>query len=407
MNATTKCFECGNTVEDVRANYRCPKCKGLLDVSYDMDLVRSTLKEGEWMKAPTSVWRYRYLLPVGDRSKVVTLGEGGTKLHSCHRMGETIGIDALYAKNEGENPTGSFKDRGMTVGITKAIEFGVGAVICASTGNTSASMAAYSAKAGIRCIVVAPGRGVAAGKLAQAIAYGARILKVSGNFDEALRLVLRVVEERKDVYLLNSVNPFRLEGQKTIAYEICEQLGEVPDNLILPVGNAGNISAIWKGFKEFRELGFIDKLPVMIGVQAEGAAPLARAVAEGKQEIQPVKDPKTLASAIRIGSPANWRKALRAVQESSGSMISVTDEEIIEAQKQLARLESLFVEPASAAPVAGLKKLVKEGFVTKGDKVVCVVTGNGLKDPRVVEEFYEKPVEVEAEYQAFLKALGI
>ncbi|MBW9223210.1 threonine synthase, partial [Methanothermococcus sp. SCGC AD-155-E23] len=343
------------------------------------------------------VWRYLEYLPVKNPESIVSLYEGGTPLYRCKNLGEELGLKELYVKNEGANPTGSFKDRGMTVGVTRAGELGVDVVGCASTGNTSASLAAYSARAGKKCIVLLPGGNVALGKLAQAMFYGAKVIQVKGNFDEALEMVMKLAEERK-LYLLNSINPFRLEGQKTIGFEICDQLNwEVPDRVIVPVGNAGNISAIWKGFKEFRETGIIEDLPKMTGIQAEGAKPIVDAFKRGSREIIPVENPETIATAIRIGNPVNYPKALDAIYSSGGYAESVSDNEIIEAQKLLARKEGIFVEPASAASIAGLIKLLDMGIVDRDERVVCVTTGNGLKDPDAAIRASEKPVEIECD----------
>ena len=289
-------------------------------------------------------------------------------------------------KNEGENPTGSFKDRGMTVALSKARELGKSKVVCASTGNTAASLAAYSACAGLQCVVIVPEGKVAAGKMLQVMIHGAKIFQVSGDFDEAMRAVVELTELRKRFYLMNSLNPFRLEGQKTLAYEVCDQLdGEAPDTVVLPVGNGGNISAIWKGFSEFQELGVTKTRPRMIGIQAERAAPIAKAVKQKQDSVQPVANPQTIASAIRIGSPVNWSKVLHAIKESHGTAETVSDKEILAAQRELASKEGVFVEPASAASVAGLRKSRESGRIDRSDLVVCVTTGHGLKDPSIVD----------------------
>ncbi|RLG97794.1 threonine synthase, partial [Candidatus Bathyarchaeota archaeon] len=318
-----------------------------------------------------------------------------------------IGLKRVYVKNEGENPTGSFKDRGMTVGVTKALELNMKTVICASTGNTSASLAAYAAKAGLRCIVLVPSGKIAYGKLVQALAYGAEIVQVRGNFDQALRTVIELSERHGEVYLLNSINPYRLEGQKSLAYEVCDQLGgRAPDRVILPVGNAGNISALWKGFTEFYRLGLVDSLPRMVGVQAEGASPIAQAIKRGSDVVTPVENPETVATAIRIGAPVSWKKALRAIRDSDGTAETVTDEEILEAQSMLARCEGLFVEPASASSIAGLKKMVELGEIDRDETVVCVATGHGLKDPDVMRRV-GKPLEADADVQSIERLLGL
>jgi threonine synthase len=388
--------------------YFCKKCGDLLEVKYDNAELERAAKKSEWRSAPLAVWRYREFMPIKDSSKIVSLNEGGTGLHLCQRLGKHLGIKQLYVKNEGENPTGSFKDRGMTVGVTKAVELGVKSVICASTGNTSASLAAYAAKAGLQCSVLIPSGKIAYGKLAQAMIYGAKVIQVRGNFDQALDVVLKLSEKHRSIYLLNSINPFRIEGQKSLAYEICDQLNqESPDRVVVPVGNAGNISAIWKGFTEFHELGVVKVLPKMTGIQAVGAAPIAQAIKNGSDTIVPVGKPETLATAIRIGAPVSWKKALMAIRESSGTAETVTDAEILAAQKLLARVEGLFVEPASASSIAGLKKLVENGDVDKDERVVCVTTGHGLKDPDTAVQMSEKPIEVDAEMEAIERALGL
>jgi threonine synthase len=363
-----RCFSCGARYGRERTLYACRACESPLEVALEpRDLRRVGTLEGR------GVWRYQPLLPV---RRSVTLGEGDTGLHLCERLGREIGIPRLFVKNEGENPTGSFKDRGMTVGIALARAVGARAVACASTGNTSASMAAYAARAGMRALVLLPAGKVALGKLSQAVAHGARVAQIEGNFDDAMRLVVELSLRERSVYLLNSLNPYRLEGQKTLAYEVCEALGEAPDAVVLPMGNAGNISAIWKGFLEWKALGRIRRLPRLIGVQAEGAAPIVRAFRE-RAALRPVEAPETVATAIRIGAPVNWKKAVAALEQSGGDAGTVSDAEILEAQRRLARTEGLFVEPASAAPVAWLARHGLRGART----VVVVTTGHGLKDP--------------------------
>ncbi|MEM3640317.1 MAG: threonine synthase, partial [Candidatus Bathyarchaeia archaeon] len=263
------CIACGEKYGADEVVYSCRKCGDILEIKYDYVFLKEKIGKSDWKHLPLSVWRYKDFMPIRDPSKVISLDEGGTGLHRCSRLGKALGIDTFYIKNEGENPTGSFKDRGMTVGVSKAVELGMKIVACASTGNTSASLAAYAAKAGISCIILIPSGRIAFGKLAQAIVYGAKVVQVRGNFDQALQLVVKLSEKHKEIYLLNSINPFRLEGQKTIAYEICDQLSmEPPDVVVVPVGNAGNISAIWKGFTEFYNLGLISRLPKMVGIQA-------------------------------------------------------------------------------------------------------------------------------------------
>jgi len=408
MTMYLKCIACGEKYNEDEIIYSCRRCGDLLEVKYDYEILREKLKESNWRKLPLSVWRYRHLMPVRNHSKIVSLNEGGTGLHQCKRLGKLLGVKRLYVKNEGENPTGSFKDRGMTVGVTKAVEHEMNIVICASTGNTAASLAAYAAKAGLQCIVLIPSGKIAYGKLAQAMVYGAKVVQIKGNFDQALEIVLELSEKHRKVYLLNSINPFRIEGQKSLAYEICDQLeGEAPDKLIVPVGNAGNISAIWKGFSDFYQLNLIRSLPQMIGIQAEGAAPIAQAIREGSNSIVPMNKPETVATAIRIGAPLSWKKAIRAIRESKGTAETVTDQEILEAQKMLARHEGLFVEPASASSIAGLRKLLDLGRVDKNDTTVCVATGHGLKDPDIIMQTCKKPIEIEAKIGPILEYLGL
>ncbi len=333
------------------------------------------------------VWRYKELLPLDDGIEPISLNEGGTPLIPLTRsLKHIVKFSKPYIKLEGSNPTGSFKDRGMTVGITIAKNIGVEGVVVASTGNTAASAAAYAARAGLKCIVVLPRGGVAKGKIAQALLHGAEIREVEGVFDDALEDVFIevVLNGNRSLYPLNSYNPWRLEGQKTIAFEIFDELGYPPDVVVVPVGNAGNISAIWKGFKELYSYSLIKKLPRMIGVQAAGAAPLAITWKQKMDKLCIVDKPQTIASAIRIGKPVNWLKALRAVKESRGTFITVTDEEILNAMKTLAMFEGIGVEPASAASFAGLVKAIDDGIIDKDEVVVLIATGHALKDPDTI-----------------------
>ena len=349
---------------------------------------------------PSLVSRYRELLPVSDATPVVTLGEGLTPLVHARRLGESIGVPNLHLKIEGMNPTGSFKDRGMVMAIAKALESGAQSVICASTGNTSASAAAYAAAAGLECVVVLPAGKIALGKLLQALVFGARVISVSGNFDDALNVV-RALSEQDDhpITLVNSVNPFRLEGQKTAAFEVCDDLGRAPDILAIPVGNAGNISAYWRGFREYRDLGRVDSTPRMWGFQAAGAAPLVLG--------HPVEAPETIATAIRIGNPASWDLAIGARDTSGGKIEAVTDAEILDAYRRLQRLEGVFCEPSSAASVAGVIKSAAAGQVDPDALVVAVLTGNGLKDPHTAEDGLEvKVTEAEPTIASVARALG-
>jgi threonine synthase len=321
---------------------------------------------------PGLIAAYRDRLPVGDDWTPITLLEGGTPLIHATRISELTGC-TVHLKVEGLNPTGSFKDRGMTMAVTDAIARGQQAVLCASTGNTSASAAAYAARAGITCAVLIPQGKIAMGKLAQAVMHGAKIIQVDGNFDDCLEVVRKVTNDFPAIALVNSVNPVRIEGQKTAAFEIVDALGEAPDVHSLPVGNAGNITAYWRGYSEYHRDGLAQKLPRMLGTQAAGAAPLVSG--------EPVPHPETIATAIRIGSPASWNSAVEAQQQSNGRFLAATDEEILAAYHLVARSEGVFVEPASAASIAGLLKSIEDGWVQKGSTVVCTVTGNGLKDP--------------------------
>ena len=345
--------------------------------------------------------KYRDFLPVTNNTPVVSLSEGNTPLIFSESLSGILGHD-VYLKYEGLNPTGSFKDRGMTVALSKAKESGAKIVICASTGNTSASAAAYAAKAGLRCVVLIPKGAVALGKLSQAMAHGAEVIAVDGNFDAALTIV-REIATKYPVTLVNSVNPFRLEGQKTGAFEICDQLdGRAPDFQSIPVGNAGNITAYWKGYQEYCSKGRVSSCPVMLGFQAEGAAPIVRK--------KPIAKPKTLATAIRIGNPASWKQAEAARDASGGLIDTVTDREILSAYKLLSSKEGIFVEPASAASVAGVLKLSKKSFFGKAGKrltIVCILTGHGLKDPDSALLGVRQPKSTPARLDAVLKAIRL
>jgi threonine synthase len=341
--------------------------------------------------------RYREFLPVTPATPMITLGEGDTPLVRSVALEKELGCGELYFKLEGCNPSGSFKDRGMVVAIAKAVENGSRSVICASTGNTSASAAAYGARFGLDVIVIVPKGKIALGKMAQAIAYGAKIIAIQGNFDQALQIV-RALVQKHPVTLVNSLNPYRIEGQKTAAFEIVDDLGEAPDYFFMPVGNAGNITAYWKGFTEYKQAGKASRTPKMMGFQAEGAAPIVRG--------RIVKRPKTLATAIRIGNPASWQGAVAARDQSGGVIDCVSDDEILAAYKLLARKEGVFGEPASAASVAGLIKMAGQGLKLSGKKVVCLITGTGLKDPDVPAKFVEPFPELPADVGIVERTLG-
>jgi threonine synthase len=345
-----------------------------------------------------AAWRgvieeYRQLLPVGDGEPVVTLLEGGTPLLPAPRLSDRVGA-SVWLKVEGANPTGSFKDRGMTLAISKAVAEGAKAVVCASTGNTSASAAAYAARVGLTCAVLIPEGYIALGKLAQALVHGARVLQVRGNFDEALRIV-RELPGHAPVTVVNSVNPYRIEGQKTAAFEVVDVLGRAPDVHCMPVGNAGNITAYWRGYLEYQRAGRTPTVPRMLGFQAEGAAPIVLG--------HPVEHPETVATAIRIGNPASWQSAIAVVEESGGTISAVSDEEILAAYHFLAREESVFCEAASAASVAGLLR----AEVAAGSTVVCVLTGHGLKDPDLAISQISVPTVVDADLDAVVRELAL
>ena len=398
------CWECGRTAKDEYAD-TCTTCGGLLMVKMDLEHMKSKRPE-DLRKAPIGVWRYADLMPC-DPSKKISIQEGGTPLYPCAALGKEIGIKDLFVKYEGANPTGSFKDRGMTVGVTHASEIGAKTVGCASTGNTSASLAAYAAKAGMKCAVFLPSGKVAAGKLAQAMFFGSKVISIDGNFDDALAVVRELARERH-LYLLNSINPYRPEGQKSVLFEIMDQLSyEIPDRIILPVGNAGNISAVHKALTELEEIGWIDRMPMLTGIQAEGAMPIVRAFDSGNDDFIPEEHPETIATAIRIGNPVSGKKALKAIYKTGGHSVSVTDDEIIEAQRLLGRKEGVGVEPASAASVAGAKKLRDSGVIDKGEKVVCICTGNALKDPDAIISSSEPPTKCTKSLLSIKSILGL
>src|SRR5687767_4674954 len=356
-----------------------------------------TAEQNAW---PGVIERYREFLPVTEGTPVVTLLEGNTPLIKVDNFVQAIGGNfELYVKYEAMNPTCSFKDRGMTMAISKAKERGAEVVICASTGNTSASAAAYAARAKMKCVVVLPNGKIALGKMAQALMYGATTIAIEGNFDDALRIVRELGETGK-VEVVNSINPVRIEGQKTAAFEICDQLGRAPDFHFLPVGNAGNITAYWKGYKEFYSTGRVDALPRMFGFQAAGAAPIVDGT--------PVANPHTVATAIRIGNPASWQGAKKAAEESKGYIDKVTDEEILAAYTLIARTEGIFVEPACAAPLAGLRKCIERNMIPEGSLVTATMTGHGLKDPdTALSAAGFSPTVVEPTKEAVAKVLGL
>ena len=394
------CVHCGAEYPPDAIVYNCEKCGHLLAVKYDLSKI--TITHEEILQRPISLWRYKEFLPV--KIEPVTLQEGGTPLYHLKKLGEEMGLTNLYAKHEGMNPSGSFKDRGMTLGVSMAKQLGKNIVACASTGNTSASMAVYAAKANMPAVVLLPAGHVALGKVAQALMHGAKVISIRGNFDRALEMVHELCISH-GIYLLNSINPYRLEGQKTIGFEVVDQLGCVPDRIVLPVGNAGNISAVYKGLCEWKEIGYIDRIPKMTAIQAEGAAPVVAAIKGQLPEVVVEQNPETVASAIRIGAPVNAEKALRAIRETGGTAESVTDAEILAMQRDLARYEGIGVEPASAASVAGIRKMAEMGLLDKDEKIVCVVTGHLLKDPETVIKQCAPPIEIDPTIEALLAVL--
>jgi threonine synthase len=396
------CIACGETFapfDDIR--YTCDDCDGLLEVRY-ADLPTFEDFEGE-----ETVWRYSDALPFEEG---VSLPEGGTPLHEVPRLEDEIGVERLRVKHEGMNPTGSFKDRGMTVGVRVAQAVGVDRLACASTGNTSAALSAYGARAGLETLVLLPSGKVAAGKVAQASLHGARILEVDGNFDQCLDIV-QDLADRGEAYLLNSLNPFRLEGQKTIGLEILErhkrEEGSYPDRIVLPVGNAGNTAALYKCFRELVASGALEEseVPKLTGVQAEGSAPMVEAIEEGNDEIRRWEDVETIATAIRIGNPVNAPKALPGIRATGGTAVAVSDEEITDAQRALAG-QGVGVEPASAASIAGLRKLRERGVVDSDEEVVCLTTGHLLKDPEAAAEAGSDPEPVPNDTDAVLEHIA-
>ena len=407
VSARQRCIEprCGKSYDLNERLYVCPSCGGLLDVEKSFQgLGKPSAFKDVWTARLASldardrsgVWRYRELLPFADDAPIVSLAEGNTPLYDAPRAASYCALPALKLKHQGCNPTGSFKDTGMTAAVTQALVLGARIAICASTGNTAASLAAYAARANLVCAILVPQGQVSPAKLAQSLDYGAKVLEVEGNFDTAMRVVRDLSEDRR-VYLVNSINPFRIEGQKTVAAELLQQLDwRVPDHVVVPGGNLGNSSAFGKGFWELRELGLIDRLPQLSVVQAEGAAPFAHLFArhagaasdEGvASDFAAVEHPRTLASAIKIGAPVSWQKAWRAVRWTNGRVLSVSEQEIADAKAIIGR-DGVGCEPASATTVAGIKKLVAEGKIRSGQTVVAVLTGHILKDPDYVMNYH-------------------
>ncbi len=414
MSSILQCMDCGQQYPSRALMYTCGQCGGLLDVQHDLDMLRNTIRRDTFdqrlgaLEPPynSGVWRYKELVyPDVDNATIVSRPEGNTNLYHTPKLAEWAGVRTLYLKHEGENPTGSFKDRGMTGGLTQARVLGVTRVACASTGNTSASMAAYAALAGIEGVVFFQNREIALGKLSQAIAYGATCIQVNADFDRNLQLV-REISQELGIYVLNSINPFRLEGQKTIIIEALQQLHwQTPDWIVCPGGNLGNSSAIGKALHELHHIGLIDRMPRLAIIQAEGANPLYRSYQTGFARFEPVRA-QTIATAIRVGNPASWQGALAAREESSGVIEAVTDDEILEAYRLLAREAGIFGEPAAAASVAGLFKMAQQGLDLAGKTAVCVITGSGLKDPETALKSPSDMRRLPADPDLIEKALG-
>ena len=399
-----KCAKCSN-VEDEKAEYtNCRKCGMPLEVSFDYGLLKERLNVPMIKSAPILATKYIDFYPIRNKSKVISLHEGGTPLYKCKNLGKKLGLNNLYVKNEGANPTGAFKDRGTMVEITKAIELGKKAVVVASSGNMAASVSAYCANANLPAYVLVP-QGTPIGKLSQTLAYGARIIQIRSSYDDAAKLT-RKISEKHNFYLAGDY-AYRREGQKSQAYEIAEQMNwEAPDKVIVPIGCGTNGSAIWKGFKEYKMLGLTDSLPQIIGVQAEGADPVARAFSKNSRNIEPIRNPNTVCSAISVGDPLDGILILNALRESKGNAVSVDDNSSLEAEKLLAKTQSTFVEPAAATTLAALQQMVEDGNVDKDEKIVLVLTGVGLKDPiSALKVLYSPPV-VEPSFEEVEKYLN-
>jgi threonine synthase len=398
------CISCGKQVKEAESSTRCPACHKPLDVRYDFGYIRSRLNRYSLRTSPIKALKYLDFYPLLDLDLVVSMDEGGTPLYRCTRLAERMGLRHLYIKNEGANPTGAFKDRGSLVELTKAKEQGAKAVCVASTGNMAASVAAYSSVAGLPCYVLVP-EGTAIGKMAQALSYGARVIQVRGTYTDAARLA-EETSERHGFYLAGDY-AFRVEGQKSQAFEIIEQLDwQAPAAVIVPMGCGTNMAALWKGFKEFYELGFIERLPRMIGVQPDGCSPIVAAFQQGSDQVTVVEKPFTVCTAVAAGDPVDGLKALAALRESGGCGVILSDAEILEAQQQLAHLESIFVEPAGAIPIATLPTLLMTGRIRPDEVIVCLATGNGLKDPKAALRVLPSPATIEptiGEVDKFLK----
>ncbi|MEA1925440.1 MAG: threonine synthase [Candidatus Altiarchaeota archaeon] len=426
MDVSLKCIDCGRSFKP-GVLYRCSACNGLLDVVPDLDALREVVSRDLFdsrlgsrvFPYNSGIWRFRELIhPLVGDGDIVSRSEGNTSLYSHRKLEEYAGINDLRLKHEGENPTGSFKDRGMSPGVSEARRLGMEVTACASTGNTSASLAAYSSLAGLSSVVFIPEGNIAFGKLSQALAYGARVLQVEGNFDDAMALVQESAS-KLGLYLLNSVNPWRVEGQKSIMFELVQQLGwEPPDWVVVPAGNLGNTSAFGKAFAELEELGLVDKIPKIASIQASGADPFFRQWKDKTDVLEAVESPETIATAIRIGNPVSWRKALRSIRLSGGVVDEVSDQEIMDA-KAVIDSSGIGCEPASAASLAGVRKLRRAGVIDEKEDVVCIVTGNILKDPEatvdyhldklvdrgIIPSFANRPVSIKADLDSVREAI--
>lgn len=392
--------ECGSSFGIAEPLYVCSRCGGLLDIENTGTLQDAVILRRLWLERKSSsadldrsgVWRFRELLPLEDLTRVVSLAEGNTPLYSAPRAASYCRLDSLKLKHQGANPTGSFKDTGMTTAVTQAVVLGSRLVVCASTGNTAASLAAYAARADLVCAILVPAGQISHAKLAQALDYGARVVELEGNFDSCMR-VMRELADNPSIYLVNSINPFRIEGQKTVAAELGEQLNwQVPDHVVVPGGNLGNSSAFGKGFRDLLKAGLINRLPRITVVQAVGSAPFARLYNSAAEDIVEEDRPQTLASAIKIGAPISWKKALRAVRESDGRVLTVSEQEIADAKAVIGR-DGIGCEPASATTVAGIRRLAQEGFIRHDDSVVAVLTGHLLKDTDYVIKYHSNNLE--------------
>lgn len=401
---TLKCVKCGAIADEAKAYTNCIKCKSPLEVVMNYELLKERLNMSMLRTAPIKAAKYIDFYPIRDKRNIISLHEGGTPLYKCKNLGKTLGLNNLYVKNEGANPTGAFKDRGTMVEITKALELGKKAVVAASSGNMAASVSAYCANANLPAYILVP-QGTPIGKLSQTLAYGARIIQIRSSYDDAARLTKKI-SEKHNFYLAGDY-AYRREGQKSQAYEIVEQLNwEVPDKVIVPIGCGTNSSAIWKGFKEYKLLGLTDKLPQLVGVQAKGADPVVQSFSKKLREVMPIKNPSTVCSAISVGAPLDGILVLNALRESKGNAISVDDNSALEAEKLLAKTQSTFVEPAAATTLAALQQMVHEGKVDKNEKIVLVLTGAGLKDPIAALKVLYSPPVVEPSFEEVEKYLN-